>query len=96
MARRGGRVRVQINDKGVRELLQSQGVRGELERRAQNVLDSAKATAPVDTGEHRDSLHLEHDTTDRAAVVVVADSDHSLLAEIQTGHMGAALDAAGD
>lgn len=89
------RVRVRINDKGVAELLQSRGVRDGLDRRAQNVLDQAKATAPVDTGEHRDSLHLEHELHgDRAVVHVVADSGHSLLAEIATGHMGAALDAA--
>ena len=75
-------------------MLLSAGVRADLAERGQAVLDAAIASAPVDTGAHQAALHLEHGTTDRALVHVVADTDHSLLAETMTGHMARALDAA--
>ena len=88
------RPRVRINTSGVSQLLRSAGVRADLDARGQAVLDAAVASAPVDTGEHQASLHLEHDTTDRAVVRIVAGTDHSLVAETATGHMTRSLDAA--
>lgn len=89
------RVRVQLNSAGMAQLLNDDGVRAMLTGRMQAVLDVAQATAPVASGAHRASGHIEQDTTDRAAVRVVFDSDHSLLVEARTGHIARALDAAG-
>jgi hypothetical protein len=89
------RVRVELNHAGMAELLTSGGVRAELTRRMSSVLAVAKSTAPVETGQHRDSGHIEQATTDRAAVRVVFDSDHSVEVEADTGHIARALDAAG-
>lgn len=88
------RAQVRLSPTGISQLLRSGGVRAELNRRGQAVLDAAITSAPVDTGAHQASLHLQQDTTDRAVVHVVADTDHSLLAEVATGHMARSLDAA--
>lgn len=89
------RVEVELNHAGMAELLKSAGVRADLERRAERVLAAARASAPVDTGEHRDSLHIELVTTDRATVRVRNETDHSWVLEASTGHLARALDAAG-
>jgi len=87
--------RVRLNRAGMRELLRSDGVRHELTRRMDGVESAAKASAPVDSGAYRDSIHVEQDTTDRAVVRVVADADHALVVESKTGNLARALDAAG-
>lgn len=89
------KVRVEPNGAGMRALLRDPGVRAELTRRAERVLAAAKESAPVDTGEYRDSLHVIEDTTDRAAVRVGSDAPHGLLVEAKTGNLARALDAAG-
>jgi len=92
----GTSVRIEINREGIRDLLNSDEVRADLTSRMERVESAAIASAPIGaTGEHRDSIHIEQATTDRAAVRVVADSDHSLGVEARTGHMARALDAAG-
>lgn len=88
-------VKVRLNSAGMRALLRDPGVRAELTRRAERVLTAAKSGAAVETGAHRDSMHIEQATTDRAVVRVVADTDHSLVVEARTGNMARALDAAG-
>lgn len=88
------RAKVKLNRAGMRELLKSDGVRDELTRRMGPVLAAAKASAPVKSGAHRNSLHIVQATTDRVVVRVVADSDHSLAVEATTGHMARALDQA--
>jgi len=89
-------VRVEINYDGIRELLNSDDVRADLTRRMERVESAAVSSAPIgSSGAHRDSIHLEQATTDRAVVRVVADSDHSLGVEARTGHMARSLDAAG-
>lgn len=88
------RTKVVLHSPGMKELLNDDGVRAFLTARMQSVLAEARATAPVVTGAHRNSLHIEQDTTDRAVVRVVADSDHSLVVEAKTGHMARALGAA--
>lgn len=84
---------VELNAKGIGALLKSDRMRADLRRRAQTVLDAAKASAPVDTGDYRDSGHLEEDTTDRAVVRVVFDDPKSTLVEAKTGNLARALDA---
>lgn len=87
---------VVLNTAGVKALLNSPEIRGELQRRAEAVEAEAKESAPLESGEHRDSIHIEHATTDRAVVRVVADSDHSLWVEARTGHLARSLKAAHD
>lgn len=90
-------VRVTLNPDGIRELLKSEEVRADLTRRMERVAEQARATAPVGaTDAHQASIHVEQRTyRNRAVVAVVADSDHSMFVEAKTGHMAAALDAAG-
>lgn len=87
--------KVKLNRAGMRALLNDDGVRAELTRRMGPVEAAAKASAAVESGAHRDSIHIEQATTDRAVVRVVADSDHSLVVEAKTGNLARALDAAG-
>ena len=83
--------RVKLNHAGMAALLKSDGVRSALTPKAEAVLAAAKASAPVESGTHRDSGHIEHDTTDRAVERVVFDSDHSLIVEANTGHIARSL-----
>lgn len=86
---------VKMSSAGVRDLLQSAGVRAELRRHAVRVAAQARATAPVESGEHRDSITVESATTDRAVERVVAKAPHSHLVEARTGNLARALGAAG-
>jgi hypothetical protein len=86
-------IKVTLNDRGIGALLKSDGVRAELTKRAEQVLAQARSTAPVKTGAYRDGLHIEQDTTDRAAVRVKGGTDHDWIVEIKTGNLARALDA---
>lgn len=89
------RPKVRLNHSGVADLLKDSGVRAELTRRMERVKQEAVSSAPVASGDYRDSIHIEQDTTDRAAVRVVAGTDHALVVEARTGTLARALDAAG-
>ena len=80
-----------LNRAGVGELLKSAGVRAVLATKAEAVLASAKASAPVDSGAYRDGLHIEHDTTDRAVERVVGGTDHDMIVEANTGNLAKSL-----
>lgn len=86
--------RVKLNYAEVGVLLRSAKVRSILTDYAQPVLAAAKASAPVATGEYRDSLHIEQIETDRAVVRVASDSDHAWIVEAKHGVLARALDAA--
>lgn len=87
--------RVQMNHAGARAILNSQGVRDELTRRARPVLAAARSGAPERTGAYKASLHIEQATTDRAVVRIVSNDPKALLVESRTGILARALDAAG-
>ena len=89
------RARIQLDSDGIEELLHSDSVRAELTARAERALAQAQSTAPVATGDYRDSLHIEQATTDRAVVRVVADVPYAWAVEAETGNLSRALDAAG-
>ncbi|WP_169515674.1 HK97 gp10 family phage protein [Glaciibacter superstes] len=65
--------------------------------KAEQVAAAARASAPVDTGDYRDSIHVEvvH-TPFRVVAKVVADSDHAMLVESKHGTLSRALRAAGN
>ena len=83
--------RVKLNHAGMAALLKSAGVRAACAPFAERVLAAAKASAPVDSGEYRDGLHIEHDTTDRAVERVVGGSDHDLIVEANHGTLASSL-----
>ena len=89
------RVKVNLHSPGVRELLHEDGIREELRRHAERVLQVARDNAPVKSGAYRDSIHIENATTDRAVVRVVADDEKAMLIESRTGNLARAVDAAG-
>lgn len=87
--------KVKLKSAGVKALLNDPGVRAELTRRAGPVLSAARASAPVESGAYRDSIHIEQGTTDRAVVRVVASVPYAMTVEASTGNMARSLDAAG-
>jgi hypothetical protein len=89
------RTKVVLNSPGMRELLTSDGVRADLERRAEAVAAQARSTAPVQTGDYRDGIEVFGDTTDRAVVRVGSTVRYAPLVEAKTGNLARALDAAG-
>jgi hypothetical protein len=88
------RTTVKLNHSGVESVLKSSKVRAELTRRAERVLEAAKAAAPVATGAYRDGLHIVQATTDRAVTRVAGSSDHDFVVEADTGNLARALDQA--
>jgi hypothetical protein len=89
------KVRIKLNSPGMKDLLNDPGVREFLHGLADEVLATAQATAPVVTGEYRDSLTVWDATTDRAVVRVGTDAPHGYLVESRTGNLSRAVDAAG-
>lgn len=85
------RPKIKLNSKGVRDLLLSAGVRSAVRSEAEKAASRARASAPVDTGEYRDSIHVESDTTDRAVERVVADAPHALVVEAKTGNLARSI-----
>lgn len=93
---------IDVDETALQSLLTTADVRRDMRARGRRVVQAAKATAPVDTGEYRDSIHLEDG--DDGEVLVVASADHSIYVELGTrvpGHpahhtLTNALDAAGD
>ncbi|MDR2703187.1 MAG: HK97 gp10 family phage protein [Cellulomonadaceae bacterium] len=75
------------------------GIDAVLREDAQKVLDKARAIAPVDSGEYRDSLHIEsfirreRSGTTRKIYRVVASAPHSRLVEFQASTLAKAANA---
>jgi hypothetical protein len=86
---------VKLKSSGVKALLNSRETRALLTDKAEAVLSTAIASAPVETGNYRDGLEIQQDTTDRAVARVVGTAPHSHLVEANTGNLARALDAAG-
>lgn len=84
-------IRVDLKSGGFEELLNSSEVRALVTDHAEDALGSAKASAPVDSGDYRDSLHIEQATTDRAVARVVADVPYALQVEAKHGTLARSL-----
>lgn len=96
------------NFAGIGEMLRSDFIKDEMDRRAKKVKAQAEATAPVHTGEYKDSFtsRVEVKPTGagrsgkvpRAVGVVENTSAHANLVEFVDGYrtLGKALDAARD
>jgi Bacteriophage HK97-gp10, putative tail-component len=86
---------LKFNDSFIPGLAKSPEVRAIVQAKAEQVAAAARASAPVDTGDYRDSIHVEMVTTPfRVVGKVVASSDHAMLVESQTGNLKRALRAA--
>lgn len=89
-----GKVKVKLNHAALQDILDGEAMTRELWARGQRVLERAKDTAPVLTGEYKSKLRLEEAHTDRAVVRVAGYAHHTLVVEARTGNLARALDAA--
>ena len=89
------RVKVKLNSAGMKELLNSPGVRADLTRRMGPVLAAAKADPHDDTLAYQNGLYIWQATTDRAVVRVVSGDYKGPILEAEYGVLARALDAAG-
>jgi hypothetical protein len=90
------RNRIKLNSGGMREILNGPAMERDMLRRARQAADAARDSAPVESGEYRDSIHAEVVHTDRAVGRVYADAPHALVVEAKTSNLGRSIDAAGD
>lgn len=59
---------------------------------ADEIADIARQTAPVDSGDYRNSIHVEAaQRSDRVAAEVVADDPKAMIIEARTGNLARAL-----
>lgn len=85
------RAKIRLDSRQMSALLKSQQMRPPLEQIAEKWAARARSTAPVDSGEYRDSITVVEDTTDRAVARVVARSRKSSLVEARTGNLKRAM-----
>lgn len=92
---------IEVDEAAIEALLTSPGVKRDMRARGRRIVQAAKTNAPVDTGEYRDSIHLEDG--EGSEVLIVASADHAIYVEYGTrvrGHpahhtLANALDEAG-
>lgn len=92
---RAGQTIVEFNPVFFDNIMQSAGVERLTEESAQKVLTIAKATAPVDTGDYREGLHISRrQSRYRRVLRIEGDDAKTLLIESKTGNLARALKAA--
>jgi hypothetical protein len=86
---------VQFNNAFFEELGNSAGVVALVKDAAEDIAAAARASAPVDTGEYRDSIHVEviPNRKTRTVALVVADDPKTMLIEARTGNLARSLRA---
>ena len=83
---------VYFNDRYFDQIMRSARVRQLCGQIAQDVLAEARAGAPVDTGDYRDSLMIEEkQAAHRTVFRVVGIDKKTLLVEARTGNLARAL-----
>lgn len=88
------RSRVVLHQGAIDDLVNDPGVKADVRRRAEAVLDEAVANAPRLTGEYADGLHVEEHPGGEFRVA--GSSDHDIYVEAETGNLARSLDAAAD
>lgn len=88
------KTRVEFHAGNLGEALNSPELAAFLKSKAEVVATSARASAPVDTGEYRDSITVEVAHTDRVVGRVHAKAPHSWVVEANTGNLQRALGSA--
>lgn len=85
---------VKFNNAFFSRLGHSARVTALLQRKAEAVAARARATAPVDTGAYRDSIHVRiKSAATRNVALVVAEDPKSMFIESETGNLLRALNA---
>lgn len=84
-------VKIDLNHAGMQSILTSAEIRARLRAEAERIATRARATAPVASGEYRDSITVVDATTDRAVARVVAGASHAGVVEAKTGNLSRAL-----
>lgn len=83
---------VVINNDFFAGLGKDPGVEDLCHRATEAIAAQARAKAPVDTGDYRDSITVEkRQSRYRTVFRVVADSDHAMGVEARTGNLARAL-----
>lgn len=83
---------VEFNQTYFDQIMRTAGVERLTDAAAERALSIAKSTAPVDTGDYRDGLHIEHrESRYRRVTRVVGDDAKTLLIESKTGNLARAL-----
>lgn len=89
-------MKIVMHRQGFTELLKSSGVRSHLRDRGERVAQSARASAPVESGHYRGSIRTEvEDHRTRSVAHVHADAPYALVVEANTGNLARSLDAGG-
>ena len=84
--------KVKMNIQGLREVLKSSETQAVLRSHAEKSAAAARASAPVDSGEYRDSIDVETRVHRHVAVArVVAHASHSMVVEAKTGNLARSL-----
>jgi hypothetical protein len=85
-----------LNPAGIVELLKSESLAADMRRRVATVEERAKSTAPVVSGDYRDSITSgTFDDGDRTSGYVQADVAYACEVEVRHRTLGAALGDAG-
>lgn len=82
---------VKFNEAFFQQLSRSPEIVALVREKAERIAADARASAPVDTGDYRDAIHVELKFQKRAVAVVVAADRKSLLIESKTGNLVRAL-----
>lgn len=85
------RAKLKLNSGQMAALLKSDQLRPPVRAEAEKIAARARATAPVDSGEYRNSITVVSDTTDRVVERVVAQDDKAAVIEARTGNLKRAL-----
>lgn len=87
---------VKLNNSGIEEVLRSSDVGDALLEVAEAVASIARETAPLRTGEYRDSISaFTEQHADRVVAHVSSAAPHAMIVEAATGNLARALSGAG-
>lgn len=92
---RNGNTSVDFNERYFETVLRQPGVEQLTDAAGKRALDTALANAPVNSGDYKEGLHLEHHQSRyRRTTRVVGDDEKTMLIEATTGNLARALKAA--
>lgn len=89
---RSGDTSIEFNERFFETILRQPKVENIVDAAAERALAKARADAPVDSGDYRDGLHIEHhESRYRRVTRVVGSDEKTLLIESKTGNLARAL-----
>lgn len=87
-------IKIDLNSRGVAQVLSSAEVYAALRAEAEEVAARARASAPVNTGDYRNSIRVETGPSlidGRARAIVLASAPHARVVEARTGNLSGSL-----